>query len=341
MIGNPKVSVIIPVYNTELYLPKCLDSVINQTLNEIEIIAINDGSTDNSVEILNDYALNDSRIRIISSQNKGGGAARNIGLSIATGNYIIFLDSDDFFELDMLEKMYKSAIKDNLDIVVCNMNKYNDINKKFEIHKVITIPEFIMPNEVFNYKKCPDDIFNYFQNAAWNKLYKLEFIKSNNLKFQEIRRTNDLFFTKRAIVLANRISCLENIFVHYRSEMKTNCQSNNYKYPLEFLKSLIALKKFLSEKNLYKEVEQSYLKLIKRVVRYNQSTLFNYPKEFLYLHLAMMFKYCFILKLPITTLQWKMFFKILMKQLFSIKNSSDKKYKIFIILGLTLKFKKK
>ena len=109
------VSVIIPVFDTECYLPTCLDSILNQTLDNIEIICINDGSTDNSLEILKNYQKKDNRIKIINKDNEGQGVARNIGIDNAVGEYIAFVDSDDFIKEDMLEKLYESSKNNNLD----------------------------------------------------------------------------------------------------------------------------------------------------------------------------------------------------------------------------------
>ena len=111
-----KVSVIIPVYNVEPYLKQCMDSVVGQTLKDIEIICVDDGSTDNSLDILREYAAEDSRIQIIEQKNAGAGAARNNGMRYATGKYLSFLDSDDFFEPRMLEKAYDLAEKDQADL---------------------------------------------------------------------------------------------------------------------------------------------------------------------------------------------------------------------------------
>ena len=113
-----KVSVIVPVYNTEKYLEKCLNSLINQTLHDIEVICVNDGSTDNSLNILNQYAQKDNRIKIINQENKMQGAARNAGTQIAAGEYIGFVDSDDWIDLDYFEKLYNAATKYNLDIAL-------------------------------------------------------------------------------------------------------------------------------------------------------------------------------------------------------------------------------
>ena len=120
-----KVSVIIPVFNVEDYLKQCLDSVVHQTLKDIEIICVNDSSTDKSLDILEEYAKTDWRIRVITQPNAGAGAARNKGMDVATGKYLAFLDSDDFFELNMLEKAYEMAEDEQSDLVVYKSDQYH------------------------------------------------------------------------------------------------------------------------------------------------------------------------------------------------------------------------
>ena len=125
------VSVILPVYNVERFLSQCLDSLIQQTLRNIEIICVDDGSTDRSVEILENYAKRDKRIRIVHQPNAGAGAARNSGMKIARGKYLSFLDSDDFYELEMLEKAYLKCEKDDANICVYRSNQYNQQTSKY------------------------------------------------------------------------------------------------------------------------------------------------------------------------------------------------------------------
>ncbi len=127
-----KVSVIIPVYNVEPYLKQCMDSVVGQTLKDIEIICVDDGSTDGSLDILKEYATEDSRIQIIEQKNAGAGAARNNGMRHATGKYLSFLDSDDFFEPRMLEKAYDLAEKDQADFVAYKSDQYHTEKKQFQ-----------------------------------------------------------------------------------------------------------------------------------------------------------------------------------------------------------------
>lgn len=251
----PKVSVIIPVFNVEKYISECLYSVINQTLQDIEIILIDDGSTDKSMEIIRDFASYDDRITILQQENQGAGAARNKGLEIARGEYLSFLDSDDFFELTMLEQTYNKAKETDVDIVVFNYLNYNQSTNKF-------VPILRQPpktKDIFSYKDIPNHIFGGLHHNAWSKLYKTEFVKSNNIKFQHLFRVNDIFFVHTSIVLAKSITYINKHLAYYRIGMKDNSQSTLYKHPLSFYEAEIAIFKRLNEVGVYQDVEKSFL----------------------------------------------------------------------------------
>ena len=195
---TPKVSVIIPVYNVEEYLCKCLDSVINQTLKEIEIICVDDGSTDNSLEILKEYATKDNRITIITQKNLYAGVARNSGLAQAKGEYLSFLDSDDFFELNMLKESYKKAIAEKADIVIFGYKQYNVLDKSVTIKNGFNDKLLQFDNKSSEYKK---HIFEITNPMPWNKLYSSRYIKSKQIQFQALPVANDLYFVYAAILL--------------------------------------------------------------------------------------------------------------------------------------------
>jgi len=176
------VSIIIPVYNVQEYLPECLDSVIKQTIDNKEVIVINDGSTDKCYEILTEYKIKFPELIIINQKNKGISETRNAGLKAAKGEYIAFVDSDDFIELNMFEKMYNTAKRENADIVICNYILYKDnsdeqnsdkfkvegINKEGHIDKIKALKMFLL-----------NDIKGY----AWNKLHKRELFTRNKILF--------------------------------------------------------------------------------------------------------------------------------------------------------------
>ena len=269
----PKVSVIIPVYNVEKYLRECLDSVVNQTLNDIEIICIDDGSTDNSRRVLDEYAKKDSRIIILQQENQGAACARNFGMSIAQGKYLSFLDSDDVFHLDMLKNATDKAENFDADIVVfkaISLDIYTGkkvaLNDRFE-----RLAKY--KNEVFSYKDIPDEIFNSFMVPAWNKVFKRDFIVNKNIQFQNIKRSNDLYFTNKALALADKIVLLDEHLVFYRTGMQSNLQATNDKTPLAFYEALCELKRFLDSEKLYTKVQKSFLNLAIETIFYNLNSV--------------------------------------------------------------------
>ena len=254
-----KASVILPVYNVEDYLEECLDCILNQTLKEIEVICVDDGSSDRSLEILINYAQKDERIIVLTQKNKGAGAARNYGLSIAKGKYLSFLDSDDVCDLSLLEKSVERAEEKSADIVIYKVSQFKlDSNNEKEFCKWAYHSENFS-QEVFTYKDSPKKIFNSFQNWAWNKLFRRDFIEKNGIKFQEIKRTNDLLFTCTALICAKRITLLDEMLYFYRVGMTNNCQATNYKAPLDFYYAFLALKDFLIAKGIYEDVEESFV----------------------------------------------------------------------------------
>ncbi len=225
---EPKVSVIIPVYNVEEYLRECLDSVINQTLKEIEIICVDDGSTDSSLEILKEYAKKDNRFTVMKQENLHAGVARNAGLAVAKGEYLSFLDSDDFFELNMLEEMSKKADEDESDITVCNADIYNDKEKKY--HQ----PDFMLKKR-FSTLSCiytdtfKNNLFNFTNPSLWNKIFRKKFILDHQLLFQSIWNCNDIGFTFSALAYSKKISIVYKTLLHYRRNTTTSITSKRSK----------------------------------------------------------------------------------------------------------------
>lgn len=207
---NVKVSILIPVYNTEKYLKKCLDSVINQTLKEIEIIITNDGSTDRSEDIIKEYMKKDFRIIYTKQINLGLGATRNKGIELAKGEYLAFLDSDDWVDLDYYEKLYLSACKHKSDLVISSYITENILMNRSNINNV----------QIEEKDSCINSLLEgKIPGFSWNKLYKSEIIKSKNLRFPlrgELENVEDQYFSLRALFYSKRISFVTKSFVHYR-----------------------------------------------------------------------------------------------------------------------------
>ncbi|KZX14828.1 putative glycosyltransferase EpsH [Methanobrevibacter filiformis] len=193
----PKISVIIPVYNAENYLNKCLDSVINQSLKNFEIICINDGSTDNSLKILKEYANKDKRIKIINQENKGAGAARNKGLNTAKGEYIEFVDSDDWLENNTLDYLYSLAKNKNTDIIMFKLRPWNDKENKFfkrNDYELSALKKYFN-HELYSHHEIKEELFNISVSPC-NKFYKKDFLDNIHAKFPEgtIFEDNPFFF---------------------------------------------------------------------------------------------------------------------------------------------------
>ncbi len=215
MVNNmPKVSVIIPVYNVEKYLGTCLDSVINQTLKDIEIICVNDGSTDNSLQILEEYAAKDDRIKVINKKNGGLSSARNAGLDVAIGKYCYFIDSDDWIELNTLEKLVNIILENDVDAVIHNATNIpedekcvataNDAQNWFD--------SFIKANGVYN---LPIAINKDVPSVAWNKLYKMDIISKYHCRFPEGLVNEDEAFLWTYMIHCKNYYYLNDKFYNY------------------------------------------------------------------------------------------------------------------------------
>ena len=281
---SPKVSVIIPVYNASAFLRQCMDSVVNQTLQDIEIICVDDGSTDASLDILHEYASNDSRITILIQQNKGAGAARNTGMQIAHGKYLAFFDSDDFFDLTLLEKASSRADATNADIVLYGARAYNNETHEYSSMNWVLNKTVIPDIDSFSPFDICDSVFQITSGAPWSKLFNRDFSERNGLKFQDLRNSEDVFYVLSAISIAKSISWIDEELVSYRVGLKTSLESTKDLYPLEFYKAWLALRSFLLSHDLYYSFESSFNLRVAGEIQYNfniisQKALPKYVRE--------------------------------------------------------------
>ena len=204
----PKISVIIPVYNVEQYLDRCLESVVNQTLEDIEIILVNDGSTDNSLKTCEKFAQKDNRIKIINRKNSGLAAVRNAGLKEASGEYIGFIDSDDWVDTDYYEKLYNTAKKYNSDIAYADFIRRGKHKNK----KRMKFEKEIVSTEI---RDKIDNCKNLTLGCVWNKIYRKELIFDNNLSFPEGHVYEDGLFSMESIYYANSVVSTPNTYYYY------------------------------------------------------------------------------------------------------------------------------
>lgn len=211
-----KVSVVMPIYNAEEFLNDTLRDVTGQTLKEIEIICVDDGSTDRSREIIREWGKKDARVQLVSQQNQYAGVARNHGFTKATGKYVIFWDADDMYHEKALEILYEQAEKEQTDICLCAAQRYDMEQNKFIPTKAYLNTDAFPDKQTFNKSDVPDYIFNLATNVPWNKLYRSDFIRGHRLQYQALRQANDTYFTMMALFFAERISYVEDVLVTYR-----------------------------------------------------------------------------------------------------------------------------
>ena len=222
---QPKISVVIPVYNTEPYLEKCLESVEKQTLKNIEIICVNDGSTDNSATILENHKNKDKRIKIITQENAGLAEARNVGMAAAIGEYIAFLDSDDFMLPHAYKLLYGTAKKYDVDVLEFGVYVFSD-GTEFDMSQVT----YDFSKITFQKKmdgQNPFEVLNLGQCTVWNKLWKNSFIKENNLKFKKgIMPGEDTLFNWVSLSMVRKCARDANKLYCYRSNRKGSIMDN-------------------------------------------------------------------------------------------------------------------
>lgn len=258
----PKVSIIIPIYNPSLsLLSNCLNSATNQSLEEIEIICVNDGSDESYLSFLDDFSKKDSRINIIHQDNFGAGIARNTGINHANGEYVVFLDSDDYIEEDMCEKLYVHAVNLNSDLVLFNAVRHLENNNTMDLIHFLGNFEQNFNSFVFQYDFIKDKVFNAYFGVIWSKFYKLDFIKKFDIQFPHHKLYNDVEFHIKTVLFANRISYYPKIFYHYNRIGQASLQTSfvNTKYAMVFYDVMCDIKDFIFENNFYDEFEEEFL----------------------------------------------------------------------------------
>ena len=234
----PKVSVIVPIYNVEKYLEKCINSLLSQTLEDIQIILVNDGSKDNSGNIAKEYEKNNKdRVIYVEKENGGLSDARNYGLKYANGDFIAFLDSDDYIEKNAYEEMYNKAIEENADYVECDF--------------IWEFPNKIRVDKQYPYKN-KKEMLSFVRVVAWNKLIKRQLITDNNLEFPKGLRYEDVEFTYKLIPFVNKFAYVDKPFIHYvqREGSIANVQNERTAEIFTVLDNVI---EFYKKNNIYEE----------------------------------------------------------------------------------------
>ena len=275
-----KISVIVPVYNVEEYLEECLDSIINQTLEDIEIICVNDGSTDNSLKILKKYAKKDNRIKIINQKNCGSGCARNSGLNQSQGDYIFFLDSDDFIPLNALELTYDNAISNNSDLIMFKIARFDDFKDDyskpgFPLEDSFNKVDF--NNFTFTYKNIKKYVLNS-SFSPWSKLYKKDFLeKWRDFKFPINIAYEDVLFHVKAVLRSSKISFVPEFLYNYRTS-NVNSITHTESNAIDIFKVCDSVELFLKNENYFEEFEKEFYEF--KVTQILQYLFFSESEEY-------------------------------------------------------------
>ena len=267
-----QVSVIIPVYNIERHLRQCLDSVAGQTLTDLEIICVDDGSTDKSPEILAEYASKDGRFQIITQSNAGPGVARNAGMARATGEYLIFLDSDDWFEPDFLERMVDKAAETGADVTICRAVEF-DTHSGRELPSEWMLKSQYLPGETFPPQEIAAHIFQFSYGWPWDKLYRMDFVREAGLYYPPLPNSEDLVFVFQSLALAGCISVVPHLLVHHRVNRMNSVSNSRHCDPEVPYEALALLRQGLKERGLYSRYKRSFLNWAMEFLVWNMANM--------------------------------------------------------------------
>lgn len=267
------VSVIVPVYNGEAYLRQCLDSLLGQTLADMEVICVDDGSTDGTPDILAAYARADTRLRVLSEANAGPARARNLGMGQARGEFLYFFDADDFCDPELLEEAVRVGRTLRADLVALPFKLLNQ-QVGTPISVPWSLPRHLFPAGAFTWRANPDAAFSTFRTVPWNKLVRASFVREQGIRFQEdVRLSEDVMFSLPAVVLASSIACVERPLLTHREGAGRSAMDTKDAHPLDFLTAFCALRAFLEGRGVMSELRAAYVNWVVEGAAYNLFTL--------------------------------------------------------------------
>ena len=258
---GPLVSIVMPVYNAEKYIEETLFSLKMQTYHNFEVICVDDGSSDESLSILKKWANNDSRIKILTQKNQYAGVARNNGLAVESGKYILFLDSDDIFEKNMLTFLVKKAEEYDTDIIFFDYYSFSGEKKK-EYHKSPAKVRGVPLNKVISPQSICKDLFFVDYGMPWNKFLKTEFVKEKKVEFQALKNTNDECFSRTISVEAKRILFSDERLVAYRVNNTSSLQGSVNKSATDFLQAMVGIHDELRNRGYYEQYYSAYQQFV-------------------------------------------------------------------------------
>ena len=268
-----EISVIIPVYNIQQHLRECLDSVLGQSYPHLQVICVDDGSTDESPAILAQYAQKDPRVQVIRQQNAGPGAARNTGLEAATGEYVIFLDSDDWFEPDFLAKMVDTAVREGADVAICRAVEF-DTNSGRELPSQWMMKKQYLPGKLaFAPQEMADHLFQFTYGMPWDKFYRRELLTTSGIRYPALKNSEDLAFVYPTLLAAKRIAVVDEVLIHHRINRMASVSNSRCGQPEAPYEAFQIVKEYLEQHQLMDTYRRSFL---------------NWAMEFLVWHISNM-----------------------------------------------------
>lgn len=272
IMTDVKVSIVIACYNEEHYIGQCLDSLTTQTLRDIEIIVVNDGSTDASMNVIQQCAIKDRRITAVQGQHHGAAQARNFGMRYAHGKYISFFDADDYAAPDCYQIMYDSAEKNESDICVVGSQSLDNETGEIQTLHYTMKKEYLPSSNPFSSKEIPASIFLAFNGWAWDKLFLFSFLQKENIEFQDLRSTNDMLFVDKSLLCADSIYVLDTVLITHRINKRNSISATRDLSWDCFYKALLALKNVLDERKCIDEIYLSYAMWATEFIHWQLST---------------------------------------------------------------------
>lgn len=275
METSPQVTVIVPMYNSEEFISQCIDSVLAQTLGDLELICVDDGSTDGTCALVEARAARDGRVRLLRQENAGPGAARNAALDCARGTYVYCLDADDYLERDMLASCVGALEATGADMALVAFRTFNQqVGRAFDAEWSMRNAEAFPshPHGTFTSQTAPDLFFETVQNVPWNKVVRRALLEEHRIRFQGIRLTEDLMYSLPAAVAAQSIVRVDSPLVVHREFAGTNAMADKGRHPLDFLEAFAALQTWLRDAGVYDRLRTAYRTWLLDAVYYNLPT---------------------------------------------------------------------
>ncbi len=337
------ISIIIPVYNVAKYLPQCLDNIVHQTFSNFEVICVNDGSTDDSLAILETYAKQDQRFVILNQVNQGQGVARNEALKVASGKYVVFVDPDDYIELETLERLVQKFTETQAEIIHFDFMTFDHVKARLNFFKKQARKQLhckIQANSFYSWQdfKTNNRFFNFFL-AVWNKAYLRAFLLQKMIQFAPSKVGEDQLFSISSLLLAKKIYYLNEVFYHYRQRDGSSVNKTSDDNFCVF-QNIELLKNFLTHNHLFEMFSVDFKNYVWNVLNFH---FVGIPPE----STEKFLQRCAQILSPA---DYQTFLKKLsqregsfLEKIFSIKNYKlyGRKYKVITILGWQLEIHKK